>query len=448
MTDSRKQILLNYFADGFDTYLADGRMPAGVEGDDVLAQYVRGVVDRNPNLGGADPDYREAFKDNMQAFLGEMIDGFEKIDRDGEPEQLLHNRFVNGSPGERRAMWRQVSQLTGMKYTQADLDTAGYDSQLTAANEQVIFDMFAREWGDALARRTSRTKHNLLSSASAEWEKSCERRCRQDYRVRKQLRKSMNRYPQLAAIAGIIGRRENTVSRDHTSLARRYSPTSISTAVTSLEIDRITTGNDLECTIPTEFSYLAHPETELIFMMRYSLRQLQQFSSPGRDSSVKAPRAEVNPRPAQGPIIVSVDTSSSMDGRASELALAMLYQLLEIARSEKRQCYLITFSVRSQAIDLSQPGEWRRLESFLSNSYTGGTNGEQMLRDAIRQLHTENYSMADVLIISDFAFATPLPATLSAMRAEQHLGTRFYGLKIGRLITPYASVLDKIWTVE
>ena len=137
-----------------------------------------------------------------------------------------------------------------------------------------------------------------------------------------------------------------------------------------------------------------------------------------------------------------------MDGRASELALAMLYQLLEIARSEKRQCYLITFSVRSQAIDLSQPGEWRRLESFLSNSYTGGTNGEQMLRDAIRQLHTENYSMADVLIISDFAFATPLPATLSAMRAEQHLGTRFYGLKIGRLITPYASVLDKIWTVE
>ena len=110
MTDSRKQILLNYFADGFDTYLADGRMPAGVEGDDVLAQYVRGVVDRNPNLGGADPDYREAFKDNMQAFLGEMIDGFEKIDRDGEPEQLLHNRFVNGSPGERHMARRSPGE--------------------------------------------------------------------------------------------------------------------------------------------------------------------------------------------------------------------------------------------------------------------------------------------------------------------------------------------------
>ena len=71
-----------------------------------------------------------------------------------------------------------------------------------------------------------------------------------------------------------------------------------------------------------------------------------------------------------------------------------------------------------------------------------------MLREAIRQLHTDDFSMADVLIISDFAFAPPQPDTLAAIRREQALDTRFYGLRIGHLNTPYDNILDKIWQVE
>ncbi len=70
-----------------------------------------------------------------------------------------------------------------------------------------------------------------------------------------------------------------------------------------------------------------------------------------------------------------------------------------------------------------------------------------MLRDSIKCLKSENYCMADVLVISDFAFATPAPDTFASIRREQSSGTRFYGLKIGNINTPYARIFDKIWTV-
>ncbi|MDE5785741.1 MAG: hypothetical protein K2H98_04335 [Duncaniella sp.] len=448
MNVRQRQKLLAFVADGFDTYLADGRVLHEVEGDNLLSRYVRDVIDRNPHLGGADPDYREVFRENMESFVSEMADVFETIDRSGETERLMYERFVNGSPGERRTLWKQVAGMAERKYSPDELNTRGYDSQLTGDNEEVVFDMFARDWNDALQQRLSAEKRERLASAAADWEKSCARTCQRDYRARRTIREASFRYPQLAEIARIIGRRHDSDREEKTRLARHYRPSALSASVTAHEIDRITTGNNLECIVPSELSWLARPETEMLFMMRYAQRQLQQFTSPGCDNSVYAPRSEVRPRPISGPIIVSVDTSSSMDGHASEIAVSMLHQLLDIARRENRQCYLITFSVHSQSVDLGKPGRWRDIERFLSGAYTGGTNGERMLRDAIRQLHSEDYRMADVLIISDFAFAPPVPATLAAIRREQMNDTKFYGLQIGRLTTPYTRILDHIWQVE
>ncbi len=448
MKGVERQRLLDLIADGFDTYLADGRVPPEVEGDNLLGQYMRDVLDRNPHLDGADPQFRASFKEQFESFMSEMSDRFDHIDRSVEGERLMLNNFIKGKPGERRAMWPQVKELAGKLYQDSEVNVDGYSSQLTAENEEVIFDMFAREWSDALEQRLNAEKTNRLASAAAEWEESCDRKCRRDYKTRRHIAKSAGQFPILAEIARIIGRARDSVSNEISGVAQRYLPSSLSASVNGKEIDRITTGSDLSCVIPAEYSYLGHPETEMLFMMRYAQHELQQFTSPGRDNAVSDPRAERRPRPAAGPIIVSVDTSSSMDGRASEIAASMLYQLLDIARREKRNCFLITFSVRSRSIDLSKPGEWRHIDEFLADSFTGGTNGEQMLRDAIRQLHAEDYRMADVLIISDFAFAPPLPETLAAIRREQARDTRFYGLRIGRLTTPYTQILDHIWQVE
>ncbi len=143
------------------------------------------------------------------------------------------------------------------------------------------------------------------------------------------------------------------------------------------------------------------------------------------------------PRLEKGPIIVSIDTSGSMFGRPIELATCLLRQLLQMAKKQKRKCFLISFSVRAQSIDLSKPGAWKRLDAFLGDYYSGGTDGNEMLKAGIKMLNSEKYAMADMLIISDFIF-----------EEERQKGTRFYGLQIGNDSHEYDTILDKVWQIK
>ena len=151
-------------------------------------------------------------------------------------------------------------------------------------------------------------------------------------------------------------------------------------------------------------------------------------------------------RSNMGPIIVCVDTSGSMAGLAEKIAKCMLLQLLDMAKSKNRKCYLISFSVRAQAIDLGNPQNWRILNQFIKNRFTGGTNAEEMLCIALETLKQRNYSLADVLIISDFIFPQPSPATIESINIAHKNGTRFYGLKIGNHQCTHDSIIERMWS--
>ena len=118
-----------------------------------------------------------------------------------------------------------------------------------------------------------------------------------------------------------------------------------------------------------------------------------------------------------------------------------------MAKKERRKCFLLSFSVRSKAIELSAAHGWRQLNDFLSNRITGGTDGEDMLNKALNQLDSANFEMADVLIISDFYFSTPKDKTLRRIDGAHHQGTQFYGLCINGDELKYSKILDKIWKI-
>ena len=126
----------------------------------------------------------------------------------------------------------------------------------------------------------------------------------------------------------------------------------------------------------------------------------------------------------------------------------MLLQLLEVAKRKNRKLYLITFAVRAQAIDLSNPNNWRMLNLFLNNRFSGGTSPEAMINEALATLHQTNYSLADVLIISDFIFQQPSTTTVESINKAHKNGVRFYGLMIGRRNTVCELLLSKMWKVE
>lgn len=70
-----------------------------------------------------------------------------------------------------------------------------------------------------------------------------------------------------------------------------------------------------------------------------------------------------------------------------------------------------------------------------------------MLKIALRVLETETYSLADILIISDFEFSKPIKNTIDKMCEERAMGVRFYGLQIGTASREYDKILDRIWKV-
>ena len=63
---------------------------------------------------------------------------------------------------------------------------------------------------------------------------------------------------------------------------------------------------------------------------------------------------------------------------------------------------LVTFSVRANVLDLTRNGDWQTLKEFMKHSFKGGTDGEEMLRESMKALDGETFSMADVRVISNF----------------------------------------------
>jgi len=187
-----------------------------------------------------------------------------------------------------------------------------------------------------------------------------------------------------------------------------------------------------------------------LFYYKYATKQLQLFANrPKNESHFKTEQTQMRkPRLENGPIIVAVDTSGSMSGKPLKIAYSVLTQLLRLARKQKRKVFLMSFSVRAKFLDLSLPRNWMRLNAFLEDRFTGGTDGEEMLNMSIEMLQSKSFSMADVLIISDFYFPLPIEPTKKKMLIEHNKGTRFYGLKIDSTDKQYDKILDKTWNIK
>ena len=79
-----------------------------------------------------------------------------------------------------------------------------------------------------------------------------------------------------------------------------------------------------------------------------------------------ARRIETKPARPKGPMIVCLDTSGSMAGKPEKIAHSLLIKLLEIADRQRRNCFLIAFSVSIHPIDVRK--ERARLLEFFSKT--------------------------------------------------------------------------------
>lgn len=433
---------LEDYSDAFDVYIETGEMPASISKDDYLAEYMREVIDDIELNKNSDPTWIEVVKDELMSFFALLLEHLKALQLEAMKELNMIARFKQAPVGQQQEMWEQVRETIEATYSEYEVNISGYAAQLETEDNATVFAAVAGDWETACRARLQHKESQILKRAKNQFERQCREAGKQDYQDKKRLDNYIHQYPQLQEIVDMIGRDKDPSKEEKDSIIYKFLPVTVAKNSSVEEFDRVESGNNLERVLPVELSM---PED--IFFKRYVTRELQQFSSPGKDKPQKIEEHRKDPRLTKGPIIVCVDTSGSMKGRPLKIAFSLLRQLLRMAKKQKRPCYLISFSIRSKAIDLAKPRNWGKLDSFLADSFSGGTDGEQMFAETIRVLQTGTYEMADVLIISDFEFPVPKATTMVDINKGKGLGTRFYALQIGRPNHKYSKIIDRTWSV-
>ena len=146
-------------------------------------------------------------------------------------------------------------------------------------------------------------------------------------------------------------------------------------------------------------------------------------------------------------MIVCLDTSGSMCGIPEKIAHSLIIKLLEIADRQRRDCYLITFSVRIHRADVRK--ERAKLLDILTHTSTGDTDATQMLKATMNLLESKKeYINSDVLWITDFRIPKTTESLLRQMENYRNEGTRFYGLQIGLAEHCWEKYFDHIYKVS
>lgn len=432
------------YSELFDLYIEHSRLPE-TYADDPISQYLASQLDIHKQYL-PDNDYKEALRQNLLNFFRSILPTLLEFQQVHTAETELLQEFFESDNNKRRQLWLKVKSWLTFYYTKEQFNTEGYEQLLNDADTPAerILNAMEENWKEASAAKLRRKQLSLLRGNGPN-KQLVIGVGQNDYRRRKKISNTFYKYPVLKEIVQQLGREREIETQDTDMTITVNEPVLLRHANTRQEIDGTTVGNDLSSLLPFEYALIDEP----IFYKRFANKELLQYSSlPPIINKLKTFHTLLpEPRMEKGPIILAIDTSSSMEGKPAEIAKSLTLQTIEIVRKEKRKCFLIAFSVREQHIELSRPSQFRKVEQFFSTTFTGGTDGEQMFAEALKTLDTDNFTMADILIISDFHFSLPKPDTWKRIKEEQKKGTRFYGLSIGNGVGSYEYVLDKYWTI-
>lgn len=434
---------LEEYSEAFDFYMENGEMSPSISEEDCLIGYMRDVIDSYPDIKDSDPTWVEVLKDDLISFLALLLELIRDMQKEANKELLFIPEFKAAPIEHKLLMWQQICKTIEAGYSVYDVNLPSYIEQFeNMEDKESVLAALASDWESACKAKLEQKTQQMLKRARNQFEQRFHVAGTVDYEDKKQVENYIHRYPQLKEIVDIIGRDKNSSKEEKDTIVYKFLPITVAKNSSVEEIDRVESGDNLERVLPVELSM---PED--LFFKRYATKELQQFSSPGKGKPKKIEEHRKDPRLTKGPIIVCVDTSGSMEGQPLKIAFSLLKQLLSMAKKQKRPCYLISFSVRAKSIDLAKPRNWSKLDNFLGNSFSGGTDGEQMLAEALSVLQSGTYEMADVLVISDFEFPAPKATTMERINKEKAFGTRFYALQIGRSAHKYNHIMDRIWSV-
>ena len=223
--------------------------------------------------------------------------------------------------------------------------------------------------------------------------------------------------PSLRRLARIIGRSAN----EETTSSGRFFTASKS------DIAGITVGDDLSSLLPSEVALLAGRETEDVFFRNFVGKRLQVFASASAGGKNPVARQD-------GPVVVCLDRSSSMDGRPSDVARALTMAVTILAKRRGREVVVVKYGNGSEEHFIVKNLRRQRKDfiRFLSYPCAGGNNEDTMFRMVFNDLvpREKDFTSADVLCVSDFGWSPVSDPVMDRIRESKAKGMKFYGLDV------------------
>lgn len=153
-------------------------------------------------------------------------------------------------------------------------------------------------------------------------------------------------------------------------------------------------GDDLARMLPVEGSLLMDPDMEVVFGRKMMEKALLQYE------------LKEKPEENQGPIVMLLDSSGSMQGVRQQWAAAVALAFLGIAQDQKRAFSLVYFGssvLKTFEFDMKAPLD--PLEMIEASTYfasAGGTEFEPPLTEGLRILKdSKNFEKADIIMVTD-----------------------------------------------
>ena len=193
------------------------------------------------------------------------------------------------------------------------------------------------------------------------------------------------------------------------------------------DIAGITVGNDLSNLLPSEVAMLSCPQTQDVFFRNFVEKRLQVFASASSGSQEAVHHQD-------GPVILCLDTSSSMHGRPAEIARAITMAVTIVAQRQHRKVLVVKYAETPHVFVVKNLRRQRKeLQDYIS-IYTGGGNDEEemfgWLFGKVLPREVADFDSADVLCVSDFGWKPLSDKVFGMIKENKEKGMKFYGLDV------------------
>ncbi|MFT6908408.1 MAG: hypothetical protein ACJAS1_005108 [Oleiphilaceae bacterium] len=222
------------------------------------------------------------------------------------------------------------------------------------------------------------------------------------------------------------------------------------------EAKGITRSDSVSRMLPQEAVMLGHPILKKLWHARRSESALVSYAFEGtdlisedREQQVEKLEDHVGKQESRnrGPMIICLDTSGSMVGTPENIAKALVLECLNVATKEKRACYIYLFGSQNEVeeIELSlTPEGLKRIITFLSMSFGGGTDAEGPLKLALKQSDKKGWEKADILLVSDGEFDLTSGLSRKINTRKEQRGLMVQGVLIGKQSSAMAKICDPL----